>query len=234
MKSVLLAGSALLVVSAMATGASASDTGGYDWSGFYAGINAGMLIDNSNVNTGAKGSAAWTDSGKSSSSSDDLGFTGGGMLGYNWQIDHMVLGIETDINYGGLSGSGQTIFSDAAAPYDSMKITYDSNWFGTLRGRAGYAADNLLFYGTAGLAYGGFDTKTYIDGAKNGSSNVFGVGWTAGAGVEYGIDKWSLGLEYLYVDLGSQGYSMSDADFKLKNEVDYQFSVVRATAKYRF
>lgn len=234
MKSIFQATAVMLAISAMATGAEAADTGSYDWSGFYAGINAGMMIDNSNVSTGASGTAAWTDSGNSTSNDGGVGFTGGGMLGYNWQIDSLVLGIETDLNYGALSGSGKTTFSDPAAPYDTSKIKYDSTWFGTLRGRAGYAADNLLFYGTAGLAYGGFDTDHYLDADNTASSNSVGIGWTAGGGIEYGIDKWSLGLEYLYVDLGSQSYTESDVDYKLKNEVEYRFSVVRATAKYNF
>ena len=192
------------------------------------------MLDNSNASIDASGSAAWTKTDKQSQSTQDLGFTGGGILGYNWQIDHMVLGVETDLNYGGLSGSRYATFSDPSAPIGSTKISYDSNWYGTLRGRAGYAADNLLFYGTAGLAYGGFDTKDYEAGSKVGSSDFLGIGWTAGAGIEYGIDKWSLGLEYLYVDLGSQSYSSSGPDYKVKNDIDYQFSVVRATAKYNF
>ena len=28
------------------------------------------------------------------------------------------------------------------------------DWFGTVRGRAGFAVNNILLYGTAGVAYG--------------------------------------------------------------------------------
>ena len=35
------------------------------------------------------------------------------------------------------------------------------------------------------------------------STDANNWGWTVGAGMEYGIDNWSLGVEYLYVDLGS-------------------------------
>ena len=185
MKFILLAGSAVLAVAATATASHAADSGGnYDWSGFDAGINAGAMLDNSNAGTGAIGSAAWTKSDKQFISTQDLGFTGGGILGYNWQIDHMVLGVETDLNYCGLSGSRHATFSDPSAPFASTKISSDSNWYGILRGRAGYAADNLLLYGTAGLAYGGFDTKDCEAGTKVASSNFLGVGWTAGAGIE--------------------------------------------------
>jgi hypothetical protein len=65
--------------------------------------------------------------------------------------------------------------------------------------------------------------------------------------MEYGIDNWSIGLEYLFVDLGSAEWdsdlqetvgdsdiSAALADIEGEGEVDYQFSVVRATAKIRF
>ena len=63
--------------------------------------------------------------------------------------------------------------------------------------------------------------------------------------MEYGIDNWSLGVEYLFVDLGSaewdgdlNGHWQTMNSTALSSEgdgnVDYQFSVVRATAKIRF
>ena len=235
MKSFLLAGSALLAMSAMATSAIAADTGGnYDWSGFYAGINAGALINNSQTSTKVTGSESWINNKNGSSSNDSAAFTGGGLLGYNWQIDKLVLGIETDVNYGGFSGSDKTTYTGLLGGGNTNSISYQSDWFGTLRGRAGYAVDNVLLYGTAGLAYGEFDTKSnFFDGARS-DSNWIGLGWTAGAGIEYGIDKWSLGLEYLYVDLGSTSNSLDAGTFKVNDSVDYRFSVVRATAKYNF
>ena len=60
-------------------------------------------------------------------------------------------------------------------------------------------------------------------------------GWTVGAGAEYGIDNWSIGLEYLYVDLGDaewDGNVIDTAEFK--GNADYAFSTVRASVKYRF
>ncbi len=219
----------------MASGALAADMApAYDWSGFYAGLNAGMLIDNSNASADLSGDSAWTKNGSKNDNTSDISFTGGGMLGYNWQIDKLVLGIETDLNYGGASGDAETTYSDRSATFGTAKVTYQGDWFGTVRGRAGFAMDNVLIYGTGGLAYGYFDSKGYLDGDRMRTDNWVGVGWTAGGGVEYGIDKWSLGLEYLYVDLGSEENSGSAMDSTFKTNVDYRFSVVRATAKYNF
>ena len=234
MKSILLAATALFGITAMSAGAFAADEGGsYDWSGFYLGLNGGGIMDNSSVSTSASGTAAWTNTGKEETNSGDPGFTGGGLMGYNWQLNHAVLGIETDLNFGGMSGDGSTAFG-STAPITGTSVNYETTWYGTLRGRAGYAFDNVLLYGTVGLAYGDFNTESYIGQKKVASSDWVGIGWTAGAGVEYGIENWSLGVEYLYVDLGSQSYSATEANYKVEDNVDNRFSVVRVTLKYSF
>src|ERR1051326_4406562 len=70
------------------------------------------------------------------------GFAGGVQVGYNWQQNGpWVFGVEGDIQ---ASGAEQTF-----APWK-----FSNPWFGTLRGRAGYAMNSVLFYGTVGLAYG--------------------------------------------------------------------------------
>lgn len=65
-------------------------------------------------------------------------------------------------------------------------------------------------YATGGLAYGEVKhsvTETLVapnqGRFRTASESRIGVGWTAGAGVEYGFGPWSVGAEYLYVDLGS-------------------------------
>src|SRR5208283_3726253 len=75
-------------------------------------------------------------------------------------------------------------------------------WFGTLRGRAGYAMNNVLLYGTLGIAYGGGKIQS---GAFEETNTHFG--WTAGGGIEVGLTRnWSVKAEYLYVDLSDQRY----------------------------
>ncbi len=73
-----------------------------------------------------------------------------------------------------------------------------STWLGTARGRIGYAWNRVLFYGTAGAAYGNIDSTAFA--TTNSSTEV---GWTAGAGIEGAIaDNWTAKVEYLYADLG--------------------------------
>jgi outer membrane immunogenic protein len=197
----------------------------YNWSGFYVGGNIGYAWGNA-VNTVSFADPAFpapisdshTESGTLSS------FIGGGQFGYNWQtLSHVVLGFEAD--WQDSSQGASSTFVDAFAVFDPRipgvaRDTVTANddakisWFGTVRGRVGYAWDSLLLYGTAGVAYG----KVKFEGAvKENFSDVIGftattpfsvsrvnAGWTAGAGIEGVLTRnWTWRIEYLYLDLGS-------------------------------
>jgi outer membrane immunogenic protein len=166
----------------------------YSWTGPYAGLNLGYQWSKVTNNV-----------------TEPSGVAGGGQIGYNWQVGQFVLGGETDIQ---ISGADDTF-----APYK-----FSNPWFGTLRGRAGFAINNVLLYGTAGLAYG--ELKGEFFGLGEDKTLV---GWTAGAGVEYGFTQnWSAKLEYLYMDLGSRAYSITGVDNGLHSNflrlgVNYHF-----------
>lgn len=82
-----------------------------------------------------------------------------------------------------------------------------SDWLGTVRGRAGYAWDRVLFYGTGGVAFGNLQAAA---GALPFSSSTQ-IGWTAGAGVEVALSpNWTAKVEYLYVDLGNQSCGLAN------------------------
>jgi len=166
----------------------------YNWSGLYAGVNAGY---------------EWAH--VTSSSMDPSGIFGGGQIGYNWQTGQFVFGAETDIQ--------ASAADDTFAPWK-----FSNPWFGTLRGRAGFAMNNILFYGTAGLAYGG------LTGQRNGvDEDKTLVGWTGGLGMEVGLTpKWSAKVEYLYMDLGDRAYTVTGVNNGLTSNmlrlgVNYHF-----------
>jgi outer membrane immunogenic protein len=120
------------------------------------------------------------------------GLEGGLQAGYNWQSGQFVFGGETDIQVSGTD--------DTFAPWK-----FANPWFGTLRGRAGYAMNNILFYGTFGLAYGQLKgTFLGLDESKT------HTGWAGGLGMEVGITpNWSAKIEYLYMDLSNRAYSIT-------------------------
>jgi len=254
MKTIKFAGAlaAALATLSVANAADVAAPTAYHWTGFYAGVNAGVAWNNTNIDQSQFDDGKRIKELEDNLTSNQTVFTGGGMLGYNWQVDQIVLGVEADINYLGFSDN-KDFDRDIASPFGPIDATsslsFDANWFGTIRGRLGFAHDNILFYGTGGLAYGHMETEANLNISQygqsrmdyEGSNSSTNWGWTVGGGIEYGLDRWSIGAEYLYVDLGSAEW---DGDFSgpaskymkadAEGSVDYQFSVVRATAKLRF
>jgi outer membrane immunogenic protein len=217
MKKYLLAG---VVILAASTGVMAADLAplpvAYDWTGGYLGLNAGAAWNNSSVDIGG-GTFSLNDNGGV--------FTGGLEAGYNWQMDGFVTGLETDFNYLGFHADRDFTVPAVAS------IDLKENWFGTVRGRLGFAADNLLFYGTGGLAYGNAKVEGCI-GAVCGSNSNVNWGWTIGAGMQYAFDQnWILGAEYLYVDLGHPNVDCGPA---CNGNAKEAFSVARLKLDYKF
>jgi outer membrane immunogenic protein len=172
----------------------AAPYGGYNWTGFYAGLNLGYQ---------------W--GSVSNTSLSPAGIDGGIQGGFNWQSGSIVLGGETDLQ---LTGASDSVGA----------FKFSNPWFGTLRGRAGYALNNILFYGTGGLAYGGGTAQL---GALSETQN--GLGWTAGGGLEVGLaPRWTVKAEYLHVDLSAQNYTLTGLSHEITS------NVLRFGANYRF
>ncbi|PZF76825.1 hypothetical protein DK847_10145 [Aestuariivirga litoralis] len=247
---ITLAAHAALI--ALAAPAAASDilAPGFDWTGLYAGVNAGIAANQSSFDSSIRDPGNTYDTLKNTLDGSQSGLMGGGMLGYALQTGRFVVGAEADLNYLGVSDTRSTL-EDYDLYNATRKTTIDASWLATLRGRAGLAAGGFLLYGTAGLAAGNMEATATIkaidlatgDVAKwKGSTEATNWGWTAGAGLEYGISNVSFGLEYLWVDLGTADWSgdlsgtLDDAfgNTRVKGEADYQFSITRATAKLHF
>ena len=188
----------------------------YNWSGFYIGINGGWGFGTSN----------WTNSLAFPGSTGNFDLSGGvagGTVGANWQINNFVVGVEGDIDWSNIKGSTSNGFCVGTT------CTTENTWLGTIRGRAGFAADRILFYGTAGGAFGSI--KATGAAFTNTSSAQFG--WTAGAGIEGALtDNLTARIEYLYVDLGNDTCSI--VCFPGSTNVSFKTSLVRAGLNWKF
>jgi outer membrane immunogenic protein len=246
----------------------------YSWTGFYIGGNVGASWGNADIDSNADPVKVTTNIGSvtipgfvGSKSVDLTGIIGGGQIGYNWQFaPNWVAGLEADIQASGEKGSSNfgSAFNFVSALPGNPVVTgtavtnYEAKilWFGTVRGRIGYAWDRLMLYATGGFAYG----EVKLDGTRTVSGTVGGLpftiakaighsqlntGWTVGAGVEGPlVGNWTWKLEYLYVDLGS----LKDADGEICKELSitsvgggqtftdtkYTDQVVRAGLNYTF
>ena len=120
----------------------------YSWTGGYIGINGG-------------GGWGWSSFSApyASNSFDTSGGLVGGTLGYNWQSDRFVLGLEGDMDWSSFR---------ASAPCAGTPCETRNDWLGTVRGRLGYTIDNFMPYVTGGLAVG--NIKTLIAGVVNEAS----------------------------------------------------------------
>jgi outer membrane immunogenic protein len=222
----------------------------YNWTGWYVGAHGGYGWGNDNTSIG------WSDPGNvaliaaavaagiipTSLSSNPDGALGGVQLGYNYQVGtNWVIGAETDFSFSDIKGT-QTITTNVVVPVVNF-VSQKLDWFGTIRGRVGYAANSWLFYGTAGGAYGHV-IYNYSQLSPATAINIVGPdsetewGWTAGGGVEYGWDRWTIRAEYLYIDLGDHSFNVPVGAFapaaSFTPNFDNTYHIVRAALNYRF
>jgi outer membrane immunogenic protein len=229
----------------------------YDWTGFYAGANAGYSWGqwSANSNEGIFNFETPVANPRLD------GWLGGVQAGYNKQFANpWVLGLEADIQGTGEKASqgwidpgvpAQITFAfvpqrPGAGPA-ALNSSWSFPWFGTVRGRVGVTPDTerkWLLYFTGGLAVGESDYSFSWSnpGGVPGrqvyalSTNQTLWGWVVGAGVEAAISgNWTAKLEYLYVDLGTQSINTTDIDgapFNVTNKVRDQ--IVRVGVNYRF
>ena len=159
------------------------------------------------------------------------GFIGGGQIGYAWKFNEVALfGLEADFQGTTIQGGG-SFTSVSGAYYNGhthrqqglVDTTAGIGWLGTARGRLGYLIHpNILLFATGGLAYGETWANVYSISLhwhpgteaihppvpvspSYASTRGLNAGWVAGAGSEWGFGKgWSIKVEGLYYDLGSQ------------------------------
>ena len=158
------------------------------WEGFYAGLNAGGLFNQSSSAINENGTTGgFTGTGS--------GFVGGAQAGYNYLMGPLLLGGEIDFQ-----GSTQTTNVNGGAGSSAISAQEAVPWFATFRARVGYPVGSVMPYVTGGAVWGhqrlqGTDSQTgYFD-----ASNNFWT-YTVGGGVEGRIsERLSAKLEYLWI-----------------------------------
>ncbi len=199
----------------------------YSWTGWYAGLNLGGGTGNFNMPmTGSFTAPPNTYSLSGRAGLNGVGFVGGGQFGYNVLFSSgWLLGVEADADATTINPAFRLTGPLQNAGSFSLDLENKLDFLGTARARVGYVMpdENILIYGTAGLAYGGVGLKADLH-AQNGTdvANAWldrwsvDVGWSLGAGIEYPMsDRMSLRAEYLYADLGS--HKVLDVAFTVPN-----------------
>jgi len=182
----------------------------FSWTGFYVGGQLGYawgkdpVTVNSNFTEEFLTLDPFTSAQRQSSPS---GAIGGAHIGYNWQINQFVLGVETNVDATNFNGQ-QSIFSVASfaggfTDIGELRDNIRSTIQGTFHGRAGWAWNNWLFYGTGGVAFTDFTSNYQFASILTDDRTSTRVGWTAGGGIEWAFNNnWIFGVEYRYSDFG--------------------------------
>ena len=234
----------------------------FTWTGAYFGINAGYAFDASSNSTSSFAVPAPYGNGTTAyfSQRNQEGFSGGGQVGYNFQFtpgSGVVVGVEADAQYldfGRSRNNALVVGPLAQGVYLTDPRGLSSlDFFGTVRGRLGYAFDRVLVYGTGGFAYGSGSADRSFGGFAGNDS--FRTGWTVGGGMEYAlpVDSFlnffrssavTLKVEGLYVNLDRNTRNQGAFVINAANNVplvsnnigrrDDEFAVVRAGLNYKF
>ncbi len=195
----------------------------FSWTGFYFGGTAGYAFDGEGqntliANTAAQANGFATGNRPGFLNNRSSGFTGGGTVGYNFQLGGgipiisqlggafgsglgpilgnggatggVIVGIEADAAYTDLERGTNFIGNNGSSSF----FHNDTNFVGTVRGRVGYAFGDLLIFGTGGFAYGEVKTTTLLfPGVAGyaGNTNSLRTGYAYGGGVEYAIPTTS-------------------------------------------
>jgi outer membrane immunogenic protein len=225
----------------------------YNWSGFYLGLNGGYSWGRSSTDFTITGVPA------GSTSENMNGWLGGGQIGYNWQMQTFVFGLEADIQATGQKGTFNFSTPTVCPPPGALALPCVTGngsveqklpWFGTLRGRLGVTPmASWLLYVTGGLAYGEVDTNATFTTATafaggpviasvstSASSSTTRTGWVVGGGAEWAISgPWTAKIEYLFMDLGTVSNSFAGlGPFTLVNTSSrITDNIVRVGVNYR-
>jgi outer membrane immunogenic protein len=167
-----------------------------NWTGFYGGINAGYGVASDPFSQNFAGITQVVDSRAS-----PQGELFGGQLGYNFQSGHIVYGVEGDLQWANQQDTGcGLVCASTGGVNGAIQAAQALTWFGTARGRLGWATNNgALLYVTGGGAWGGVDATSILSAGAAGTAAALTEtthftksGWAVGAGAEMQIaGPWS-------------------------------------------
>jgi outer membrane immunogenic protein len=215
----------------------------FTWTGIYIGGQIGYAWGNGANNF--NGFDPFFDSGtflNSSVGGTPNGVIGGAHVGYNYQINQWVLGLEGTVDGTSLSNTAVAVFPDGS----NLQANSTADIQGSIRGRLGIAWDRALIYATGGVAFGGFNTNVSLNGtgpagtpfSANGSVSSTRTGWTVGGGIDYAVtNNWWIFAEYRYTNFGSiseNNFGTLPGGFVLNGSRQIQQNQVQVGFSYKF
>jgi len=202
----------------------------YNWNGFYIGANGGWGQSHSCVDfLNAAGVAV------AQGCRDRSGGLVGGQIGYRWQANQWVFGLEAQGDWADLSNQRVSLV------FPALSTRTKTSGIGLFTGQIGYAWNASLFYVKGGAAV--TDTRLSILDTASGTelvgSSATRWGGTVGVGWEYGFaPNWSAGIEYDHLFMGHRNNSFTSTNVNLVNFLNSRISqdvdMVTVRINYRF
>jgi outer membrane immunogenic protein len=198
----------------------------YNWTGMYVGANGGY-------GWGTQDPLILFSNAFDRSSFNINGGMIGGTVGAQIQQGYVVLGLEGDLDWANITGSGISNPSILGIGKGiTLNVTTNTSAVMTARLRTGVAMNNLLLYVTGGVAFDKSSANgTSIAGVPCGTLGAFPncsasswrPGLAAGLGFEYGFaQNWSAKFEYLYIATVGSGVSTDHID-TIRAGINFRF-----------
>ena len=218
---------AMLALALFTTASAPALAGDYDWSGFYVGGVA-------SYNTGGDRLTEFTTATGAPRNMffdyDLSGIAGGAKAGANLQFDSFVIGAEADFELSRVDGT----FIDRIQNLGRGDDTF--SWQASLRGRAGFAMERMMIYGTGGVAAARSENKyTLVPFGISEPIEGTHYGWTAGAGVDYAVTgNLIAGIEYRFTQLNDYTNVSKVAFPGISGTQEPHLNSLRVSLSYKF
>jgi outer membrane immunogenic protein len=238
----------------------------FNWTGFYVGVGLGARWDENEWTTTCLQPVTFNPTctppesafplqfatGNPTTFDPDVGFRVSGYIGYNWQFQNWVLGVEGDFAW---ADNDQTVFGipgtflagNLGALTDTASV--NDKFDASFRGRAGFLfAPQALVYVTGGVSWLEKEVSATCDApvfpvgwcavvpqAQTDSNHHFG--WTVGGGIEWMLTpNWILRAEYRYSQYEEETYTFFGANpiDSFRFEVDAVTHTAYAGIAYKF
>jgi outer membrane immunogenic protein len=240
MKKFLLATVGLVALVSMVAPASAADMAVkapppaplpviYNWTGFYIGGNGGWGETRNCWDFVPVAGGILADGCR-----DRSGGVVGGQLGYRWQANQFVFGLEAQGDWADLSNTRLSLIN----PAFSTRTKTDG--IGLFTGQIGWAWNTALLYvkGGAAVTSNRFSILSTLTGAELAAASATRWGGAVGVGFEYGFTpNWSVGVEYDHLFMGDSNNSFSVANPIVAgalNRISQDVDMVTLRFNYRF
>jgi outer membrane immunogenic protein len=203
----------------------------YNWSGFYIGANGGWGESRNCWDFVFVAGPAFSDGCRERS-----GGLVGGQIGYRWQANQFVFGLEAQGDWADLSNTRVSLLNPA------LSTRTKTDGIGLFTGQVGWAAWNaalLYVKGGAAVTSNSFTVLDTVSGAGLVSASATRWGGTVGVGFEYGFaPNWSIGAEYDHLWMGTANNSFTAVDPRLvgiaNNRISQDVDMVTLRINYRF